>query len=58
MSRSSDHGCGRVLWGEVCNLCRVYKLTMVSRVPDYGHFEYLELDIIVDLITPKLIELG
>ena len=33
------------------NLCRVYKLIMVSRVPGYGHLEYLELDIIVDLIT-------
>ena len=58
MSRSSDHGCGRVLWGKVRNLCRVYKLIMVSRVPSYGHLEYLELDIIVDLITLKLIELG
>ena len=51
MSRSSDHGCGRVLREKVCNLRRVYKLIMVSRVPDYGHLEYLELDIIVDLIT-------
>ena len=51
MSRSSDHGCGRVLWEKVHNLCRVYKLIMVSRVPGYGHVEYLELDIIVDLIT-------
>ena len=58
MSRSSNHGCGRVLWGKVRNLCRVYKLIMVSRVPGYGHLEYLELDIIVDLITLKLIELG
>ena len=58
MSRSSIHGCGRVLWGKVCNLYRVYKLIMVSRVPGYGHLEYLELDIIVDLITLKLIELG
>ena len=38
--------------GEKCaNLCRVYKLIMVSRVPGYGHLEYLELDIIIDLIT-------
>ena len=45
--------------GEKCtNLCRVYKLIMVSRVPAYGELEYLELDIIVDLITLKLIELG
>ena len=58
MSRSSDHGCGRVLWGKVRNLCRVYKLIMVSHVPGYGHLEYLELDIIVDLITLNLIELG
>ena len=28
--------------GEKCaNLCRVYKLIMVSRVPGYGRFEYL-----------------
>ena len=58
MSRSSDRGCGRVLWGKVGNLCRVYKLIMVSRVPSYGHLEYLELDIIVDLITLKLIGLA
>ena len=51
MSRSSGHGCDRVLWGKVRNLCRVYKLIMVSRVPGYGHLEYLEVDIIVDLIT-------
>ena len=30
--------------GEKCaNLYRVYKLLMVSRVPGYGHFEYLVL---------------
>ena len=30
--------------GEKCaNLCRVYKLIMVSRVPDYGYLEYLVL---------------
>ena len=29
------------LVGEV--LCRVYKLIMVSRVPGYGHLEYLVL---------------
>ena len=45
--------------GEKCaNLCRVYKLIMVSHVPGYGLLEYLESDIIVDLITLKLIELG
>ena len=30
--------------GEKCaNLCRVYKLIMVTRVPGYGHLEYLVL---------------
>ena len=30
--------------GEKCtNLYRVYKLIMVSRVPGYGHLEYLVL---------------
>ena len=30
--------------GEKCaNLCRVYKLIIVSRVPGYGHLEYLVL---------------
>ena len=30
--------------GEKCaNLCRVYKLIMVSCVPGYGRFEYLVL---------------
>ena len=29
----------------------VYKLIIVTRVPGYWHFEYMELDIIVDLIT-------
>ena len=30
--------------GEQCaNLCRVYKLIMVSRVPSYGHLEYVVL---------------
>ena len=38
--------------GEKCaNLRRVYKLIMVSCVPGYGHFEYLEVDIYDDLIT-------
>ena len=28
--------------GEKCaSLCRVYKLIMISRVPGYGHLEYL-----------------
>ena len=29
--------------GECTNLCRVYNLIMVSRVPGYGHLEYLVL---------------
>jgi hypothetical protein len=34
--------------GEKCaNLCRVYKLIMVSRVPGYGQLEYLEVDILL-----------
>ena len=38
--------------GEKCaNLCRVYKLIMVSRVPGYGHLEYLVFELLVDLIT-------
>ena len=42
--------------GEKCaNLCRVYKLIMVSRVPGYGYFEYLVLDFPVNLITVILI---
>ena len=32
--------------GEKCtNLCGVYKLIMVSRVPGYGRFEYLALGV-------------
>ena len=31
------------MWGKVRNLCRVYKLIMISRVPGYGRFEYLVL---------------
>ena len=31
--------------GEKCaNLCRVYKLIMISRVPGYGQLEYLEVN--------------
>ena len=45
--------------GEKCaNLRRVYKLIMVSHVPGYGHLEYLELDIIVDLITLNIMLVG
>ena len=29
--------------GKSANLCRVYKLIMISRVPGYGHLEYLVL---------------
>ena len=37
--------------GDKCaNLCRVYKLIMVSRVPGYGHIEYLVLESI-DVIS-------
>ena len=38
--------------GEKCaNLCRVYKLIMISRVPGYGCLEYLVFELLVDLIT-------
>ena len=38
--------------GEKCaNLYRVYKPIMVSRVPGYGHLEYLVLELLFDLIT-------
>ena len=38
--------------GEKCaNLCRVYKLIMVSRVPGYGHLEYLVFELLIDVIT-------
>ena len=44
--------------GEKCaNLCRVYKLIMVSRVPGYGHFEYLVLGYHVNLIMLLLIDI-
>ena len=33
--------------GEKCaNLCRVYKLIMISRVPGYGHLQYLLLELL------------
>ena len=47
--------------GEKCaNLCRVYKLIMVSRVPGYGHLEYLvpELSCESQHVTIKLILMG
>ena len=38
--------------GEKCaNLYRVYKLIRVSRVPGYGHFEYLVLELLFDVIS-------
>ena len=37
------------------NLCRVYKLIMISRVPGYGQLEYLVLEYHVNLITLLLI---
>ena len=42
VSRISDDGCIRVLWGKVRKPMQ-YKLIMVSRVPGYGHLEYLVL---------------
>jgi hypothetical protein len=45
--------------GEKCaNLCRVYKLIMICRVPGYGHLEYLVFELLVDLITLLINELG
>ena len=36
--------------GEKCaNLCRVYKLIMISHVPGYGQLEYLVLEYHVNL---------
>ena len=35
------NGGDRVLWGKVRKPRRVYKLIMVSRVPGYGHLEYM-----------------
>ena len=43
MQCEKTNGGDRVLWGKVRNLCRVYKLIMISRVPGYGCFEYLVL---------------
>ena len=44
--------------GEKCaNLCRVYKLIMVSRVPGYGRFEYLVPGYHVNLIMLLLINI-
>ena len=41
MQCEKSNGGDRVLWEKFANLCRVYKLIMVSRVPGYGHLEYL-----------------
>ena len=44
------------LVGEKCtNLCRVYNLIMVSRVPGYGHLEYLVLGLSCGSHHSKLI---
>ena len=44
--------------GEKCaNLCIVYNLIMVSRVPGYGHLEYLALGYHVNLIMLLLINI-
>ena len=43
MQCEKTNGGDRVLWGKVRNLYRVYKLIMISRVPGYGHLEYLVL---------------
>ena len=34
------------MWEKVRNHCRVYKLIMISRVPGYGHLEYLVLELL------------
>ena len=47
--------------GEKCtNLCRVYKLIIISRVPGYGHLEYLVPGLSCESqhVTLKLILLG
>ena len=45
--------------GEKCaNLCRVYKLIMISRVPGYGHLEYLEVNILLISSLYLINELG
>ena len=45
--------------GEKCaNLCGGYKLIMVSRVPGYGHLEYLVLGLSYGSHHTKLILLG
>ena len=42
--------------GEKCaNVCRVYKLIMISHVPGYGRFEYLVLGLSCELHHVTLI---
>ena len=43
MQCEKPNGGDRVLWEKCTNLCRVYKLIMISRVPGYGRLEYLVL---------------
>ena len=56
MKCENPNGGDRVLWGKVCNLCRVYKLIMISRVPGYGRFEYLVIEYHVNLNMLPLIK--
>ena len=46
--------------GKCANLCRVYKLIMVSRVPGYGHLEYVVPGLSCESqhVTIKLILMG
>ena len=50
-------GGDQVLWGKCANLYRVYKLMMISRVPGYGHLEYLVLEYHVNLNMLLLISI-
>ena len=45
------------MWGKVRNLCRVYKLIMISRVPGYGRLEYLVLGLSCESHHVTLIKL-
>ena len=49
MKCEKSNGGDRVMWGKCANLCRVYKLIMISRVPGYGQLEYLVLEYHVNL---------
>ena len=59
MQCEESNGGDRVLWEKCANLCRVYKLIMVSRVPGYGHLDYLVFELLL-LISSlfNLIELS